>query len=110
VEKKYAQKAKQRSKKYKFLFGDIFCFAVINVTSAYGVHRNNKNNKWSCLIPLGNFSGELVRFPYLELQFKNQEQDVLLLNSYDLYLLLLPLTTLYLQGMHKNKLFTIILL
>jgi hypothetical protein len=25
VEKEYVQKAKQRSKKYKFLFGDIFC-------------------------------------------------------------------------------------
>jgi hypothetical protein len=45
VEKEYAQKAKQKSKKYKFLFGDIFCFVVINVTSAYSLHRNNKNNK-----------------------------------------------------------------
>lgn len=85
VTKEYAQKAKQRSKTYKFLFGEIFCFAVINVTSAYGLHRDNKDNKWSCLIPLGNFSGGLVRFPYLGLQLQTKEQDLVLLNSYNLY-------------------------
>lgn len=66
-------------------FGRVFCFGSLNITSTTHVHKDSKDFKWCLLIPIGNFSGGNMLFPYMGISLACTPCDLLLMDSQHLF-------------------------
>ena len=59
----------------------LFTYAAVNVTSTSKEHWDNKDYKWCCIIPLGDFEGGAIRFPELKVDIHVKQGDLLIFKS-----------------------------
>jgi len=66
-------------------FGDIFSFFICNVSNVSEFHRDFDDNDLCVVIPLGEFEGGRLEFPYLKVNVRIRSGDLFIFNSRELW-------------------------
>jgi hypothetical protein len=83
IDRKYIQEINQS--RHKAEFGGVFSFAVVNIDNTTNSHRDVKDFKWCCVIPLGHFTGGGLYLPYLGIELAAKPTDIILFLSHELW-------------------------
>lgn len=75
----------QLGKKSPFasIFAGAFSLAFVNTTSTSGLHRDEKDYKWCCIFPFGEFTGGHLLLPEIGAKVLFQPTDIAIFNSRD---------------------------